>query len=107
MTANSSEAKASVAELRLRVESAQREMHESVEAITGVIEDALDWKRAVREHPIQAAAIGLTLGFLVLKSPGALKGLLKTAGSIGISSIAGAEGSSMVNSLLRRFLPDR
>ncbi|MDZ4803521.1 MAG: hypothetical protein SGI90_01495 [Candidatus Eisenbacteria bacterium] len=99
--------KPSVAELRARVETAQAELHASVETITCVIEDALDWKRAVRKHPIQAAALGLTLGFLVLRAPGAMPGLLKQVGSVGLKSLAGAGGGSIVNSLLRRFLPGR
>ena len=98
---------ASVAELRLRVEAAQRDLHDSVETITSVIEDALDWKKAVREHPIQAAAIGLALGFMVFRSGGAVPGLLKQAGTMGLTSLAGAGGGSIVNSLLRQFMPDR
>ena len=99
--------KASVAELRARVAAAENELHASIETVTTVIEDAMDWKKAVRNHPIQAAAIGLTLGFLVLRSPKVVPGLLKQAGTLGLQSLAGAGGDSMVNSLLRQFMPGR
>ncbi len=99
--------KATVAELRSRVATAELELHASIETVTTVVEDAMDWKRAVREHPIQAAAVGVALGFLVLRSPKFVPGLLQEAGALGFQSLAGAGGGSMVNSLLRRFMPGR
>jgi len=103
VTSKSSAGKASVAELQARVAAAERDLHTSINDIGLVVEDALDWKKKVREHPMESAALAALVGFLAMRQPGVVPGLVRQVGKIGLASLAQAGGGPLLGSLLARF----
>ena len=94
----------SVAELRARVAGLERELHGSIEQIGDAVEEALDWKKKFREHPLESAALALVAGFLVTQAPGALPRLAREVGTAGLRTAAGTGGGALLNGLISRFI---
>lgn len=90
-----------VRELKARVAACEHDLHEAVEEVGQALESALDWKKAVRDHPVQTALVAAAVGLVVIKQPG----LVKQIGLMGLKSLGGLNAGAMVQNLLRRFLP--
>jgi hypothetical protein len=96
-------AKPSVAELKARVAMAEQDLRRSIDDVGLIVEDALDWKKKVREHPLETAALVAVVGFLAMRQPGLVTGLVRQVGKVGLGSLVQAGGGPLVGSLLARF----
>lgn len=90
-----------VRELRARVAACEQDLHAAVEDVGQALESALDWKKAVRDHPVQTALVAAAVGLVVIKQPG----LIKQLGMMGLRSLGGIDAGGLVQKLVRRFMP--
>lgn len=93
--------KPTVRELKARLVDCERDLHEAIDELGAAVEASLDWKKAVRDHPVQSALIAAAVGLVIIKQPG----ILKQAGLLGLRSLGALDAGSMVQKLVRRFLP--
>lgn len=94
-------ARPTVAELRARAAASERELHEAIDQLGDIAQEMVNWRRQVREHPVQASLIAAALGFLVARQPG----LVRQIGVMGLTrGLAATDGKSLVGRLLGKFL---
>ncbi|WP_165250320.1 hypothetical protein [Paludisphaera soli] len=55
-----------VDEIRRQMALIRREMHTSVSNVVSDVEDAMDWRSVIRNHPYIALGAGLAVGYLVV-----------------------------------------
>lgn len=96
-----------VSELKARLAACERDLHATVDELGSAVEASLDWKKAVRDHPVQSALIAAAVGLVIIKQPGLLKqaGLMGLRSLGGLGGLVGLDAGSMVQKLIRRFMP--
>jgi hypothetical protein len=94
-------AKPTVRELKARLAECESDLHAAVDELGGAVEATLDWKKAVRDHPVQSALIAAAVGLIVIKQPG----IMKQLGLLGLRSLGTLDAGSLVQKLVRRFMP--
>lgn len=91
---------ATVRQMRARVKSYEAELKDNVEQLNEVLQNAVDWKRHVEQHPVRfalgAAAVGLAVG---LKPS-----FIPHSGAQGLKAILGLGMGAVVKKLRDRFM---
>lgn len=92
--------KANVRELRARVRSYEAELKDTTEQLNDVLQNAVDWKRHVEQHPVRFAIGAAAMGLAVGLKPS----FIPRAGGRGLQAVLGFGVSALVRKLRERFL---